>query len=504
MEQAVVTQEPPIKETLRQMLGQDPIRSFDVNRLKMDPESSKLLGELLRQHGSQALVVTRKDEVHATELEMVARRKESVSGKIALHYLETDLVHVPRRLKAALDDIDDPFLTETDRFRIMRFFGYLYSVAVGDERFSRKVQYRLEREWFELSRTVFESFFTHRRYRTCKRIMMEHNLLEVLTVNGHELYRKDLQLVQTEAGMVARRPMCKQYRLGPALKKPFNFFRGPGKRSQRGSGWVLVSIEREIRKRRRQIRKTHRQITSRIASYQMDDAQFLKIDNAEFQRILQAATPERKARLLQAKEGLRSFYANHGKRSERLFTNITSMPRELRSALRHDGYPMAEIDIRVCHLYLLFHFYDECTGEEAQKYLDWLSNRDFYTELCPDKPREETKVAVMKFLNCLGRRPCTNFAARAFEQHFPALCAVLREEFELGKYRTLALTLQNLEARLILPIVEDLCSYRFGVFTIHDALLVPIDNLEFVLNLFQQQLNKNIGFPVRLRVTRFG
>lgn len=94
---------------------------------------------------------------------------------------------------------------------------------------------------------------------------------------------------------------------------------------------------------------------------------------------------------------------------------------------------------------------------------------------------------------------------KIFQRTFPNVYEVIRSIKE-NHHPTLAVTLQNLEADLVLHRACKIISEKkpdIPIFTLHDSIITTEENIEFVQSVLKNVLKENIGIAPNLKIERW-
>jgi hypothetical protein len=141
-------------------------------------------------------------------------------------------------------------------------------------------------------------------------------------------------------------------------------------------------------------------------------------------------------------------------------------------------------------------FYEHMTGLFQDAFGDAFFNQDEYKGL---SKREVVKGAMMKIL--FSKNGFHSKAKSLFKSAFPNVVAVF-EDLKKSQHNLLALTLQKLEAKVVL---DKVCK-RIGreypsmpIYTIHDCVVTTVGNHDYVAKVLSEELFFEVGHPPRLK-----
>lgn len=219
---------------------------------------------------------------------------------------------------------------------------------------------------------------------------------------------------------------------------------------------------------------------------------------------------------------------------KRLHTNLTNMKRELRAALRYDGMPLVEIDVRASQPYFLtmllkeymlntkgvttdrvLDLYacsegtvnDEYTNvsqyvhaiREGSFYQLYMEAVDDHTNLVIDSVSEAKRAF---YRAAFGRSNQRSAEAKALQVAFPTLYACMNH-LKQKDYRSLSHKLQRTEAQGILDSVCGRIAQELPhapIFTIHDSVLTTQHYSDRVHQIMTEELTHMTGLPPLLHV----
>jgi hypothetical protein len=213
---------------------------------------------------------------------------------------------------------------------------------------------------------------------------------------------------------------------------------------------------------------------------------------------------------------LQHFFLEVDPITGRVFTNLTSLPRELRPYLRYEGKSLVEIDISNAQPLLLIGDYPKDEPERAD-FCKVVESGTFYEEL--DKPlkkpfgmqkRDLLKKAVYIqiffgriYRNDKGEK--IGLIAKAFAQQFPALDKII-DGIKENDYRALSRILQTREAKIMISRVigRIMRDSPFFVQTIHDSLLLLPENVEGAKEIMIEEFQKELGVTPNIKTKGYG
>lgn len=122
-----------------------------------------------------------------------------------------------------------------------------------------------------------------------------------------------------------------------------------------------------------------------------------------------------------------------------------------------------------------------------------------------DNVRKQAKKIVFSSFFSPNQSIAYNPAIKIFKEHFPDVYEIYRA-IKQNKHRTLACSLQNLEAKLVLHTACRIISEQkpeIPLFTLHDAIITTEGNEEFVREVLYDVLLNAIGIPPTLKFERW-
>jgi hypothetical protein len=218
----------------------------------------------------------------------------------------------------------------------------------------------------------------------------------------------------------------------------------------------------------------------------------------------------------------------------RLHTNLTNMKRELRAALRYDGMPLVEIDVRASQPYfltILLREYLVCmkgmttnqvdclyTGSEGtvnneytdvQRYVCAIRQGSFY-QLFMAAVNSHTNVTIhciaeakrAFYRTAFGKINQKSAETKALREAFTTLYEFMNH-IKKKDYRSLSHRLQRAEAQAILDRVCARIAQELPhapIYTIHDSVLTTRPYSERITQIMKEELTHMTGIPPLLHV----
>jgi hypothetical protein len=195
----------------------------------------------------------------------------------------------------------------------------------------------------------------------------------------------------------------------------------------------------------------------------------------------------------------RTRYIKQDAFSGRIYTIATGVPKWVRSYIRIQGEPLAEIDMKATHPYLLFHILRET---DYMRFVWELTRgeRDIY-EAYGDLVGISDRAAVKyRFLRSIYGRMNSKYY-KEFKYHFPEAGKVIDEiktktiladPSKKGTYTNLAFKMMNKEVKLFRKVWEGMYLAGIPFLPIHDGILVPASRLSEARVLMEQIIKRSI------------
>ena len=196
----------------------------------------------------------------------------------------------------------------------------------------------------------------------------------------------------------------------------------------------------------------------------------------------------------------RDYYASIAPQTNRLYYNITGLPRQLRKYLSLDGQALCEVDIKCCQPYLMSFFYRDLPShkEERNRYLHVVKS-DFYEHMAKASgrtiSREEAKRQVYTYV--LFDRVRDQPMWHAFAKEFPILARIVALK-KTTRHNRLSIHLQNLEASWIFKrVIRTLSKANIFAVTVHDSVICRQQDVQIVKTSLEQAFKGEEGaFPL--------
>lgn len=210
----------------------------------------------------------------------------------------------------------------------------------------------------------------------------------------------------------------------------------------------------------------------------------------------------------QMNQAERIRYIKQDSFSGRIYTIATGVPKWVRSYVRLAGEPLAEIDMRATHPYLLFHI---LKNTDYMRFL-WdttLGERDIYEAYGERIGISERKAVKYRFLRSIYGRMNSKYY-KEFKGQFPEAGKVIDNiktrnvpgnPSKKGDYTNLAYKMMNKEVKLFRKVWEGLYLAEIPFLPIHDGILVPASRLSEARSLMEQIIKRSI--PIVQTTFRF-
>jgi hypothetical protein len=195
----------------------------------------------------------------------------------------------------------------------------------------------------------------------------------------------------------------------------------------------------------------------------------------------------------------RTRYIKQDAFSGRIYTIATGVPKWVRSYIRLQGEPVAEIDMKSTHPYLLFHILRET---DYMRFVWELTRgeRDIYQAYGDLVGISDRAAVKYRFLRSIYGRMNSKYY-KEFKSHFPEAGKVIDEikqktilsnPSKKGTYTNLAFKLMNKEVKLFRKVWEGMYLAGIPFLPIHDGILVPASRLSEARVLMEQIIKRSI------------
>ena len=195
----------------------------------------------------------------------------------------------------------------------------------------------------------------------------------------------------------------------------------------------------------------------------------------------------------------RTRYIKQDTFSGRIYTIATGVPKWVRSYVRIQGEPIAEIDMRATHPYLLFHILRE-TDYMRFVWETTRGERDIYEAYGQLIGISDRAAVKYRFLRSIYGRMNSKYY-KEFKSIFPEAGEVIDEikrksisgnPSKKGSYTNLAYKMMNKEVKLFRKVWEGMYLAGIPFLPIHDGILVPVSRLSEARVLMEQIIKRSI------------
>lgn len=267
---------------------------------------------------------------------------------------------------------------------------------------------------------------------------------------------------------------CKSYRLAKVHRK----------------SEVLTLVDENPRKRRKDAVKDTSFCQNETEAWLAANIRSYTIDEAKLARVLKSVEGTKKKAIVDCAAKFRAHVANlrKGRAVNRIYSLMTSAPRQLRGCLLLDGKPLVEIDVKSCQPALLITL---CPENEKAAFADLLG-KDFYS--LSKSGRDKAKKEFGQF--AFGKYRRKNSLGEAIRAQFPGLFGAVRS-FD----GSLARHLQNLEAEICIGrVVPRLMAEGIHATTAHDAFFVRPADAQRAQEIVKEEFSAALGFEVSVNI----
>jgi len=193
------------------------------------------------------------------------------------------------------------------------------------------------------------------------------------------------------------------------------------------------------------------------------------------------------------------WYFAKGENSNRFFSNLTGMKRELRQLLRVDGKSLCEIDLANSQPLLLGGVMRKKGIKGIEKYLDLCETGQIYDYCAAALGISRNKIKI-QFLTAMYGKNAFEFALKSFlEREFPSVARYIHNQKAKGV--NLAVEMQKAESKLFInKISKRIMEERPDMFaaTIHDSILCKPEDEDYVLNIIKNEF-ENITPTIKVK-----
>ena len=202
-------------------------------------------------------------------------------------------------------------------------------------------------------------------------------------------------------------------------------------------------------------------------------------------------------------ERKRIFHSS--RKTGRLFTNITQLPKDLRRLLTVDGEPTIEIDLSNSQPFLLACSFPAGT-REMDHFRDVASNGRFYETLNdaleqPYTDRKKLKIDCYRKIFFRTHYVDNHPLCTAMSKLWPTVFATV-ESWRRIPTRTLACDLQKKESDLIFGDCVTRIQQEIGcpIATVHDSFVVPSSKAKRIYDLVRETVTEKMGLTPMLKL----
>lgn len=172
----------------------------------------------------------------------------------------------------------------------------------------------------------------------------------------------------------------------------------------------------------------------------------------------------------------------------RLYHPSICMCREFRKYLTKDGNPLAVVDAKTFHPFLLAFFLE---GDEREIYLDFLKSRDFYSNFVDDEnTRDDIKILFEISLTNKKLFGTAKIIRDWYQEHFPNIAK------HFNGVETMQAKLQKLESKIFIEAI--FANAEFWCIPMHDGLMVQESDLQDAMIFCYQKILEVLEFNVVL------
>jgi len=204
------------------------------------------------------------------------------------------------------------------------------------------------------------------------------------------------------------------------------------------------------------------------------------------------------------------YFCKIGDKSKRVFTNITSIPKELRSCLYINDEDLVECDISnsqplLFNKFLLenYNFDEDLFNDkydDIKLYIDLTEKGLLYDYLMNEwgltNRKEFKKDFFASIFYCKINSNHHKIYSKKFNSLFPNVMALILKMKE-GHYNNLSIQLQNLEADIIIKGVStQLFNENINHYTIHDGIMCYKNDAEYISLLIKEKMSLYSLYPI--------
>jgi hypothetical protein len=191
---------------------------------------------------------------------------------------------------------------------------------------------------------------------------------------------------------------------------------------------------------------------------------------------------------------------SHYNWTERNFHPLTNLCSALRKYLRYKGQKLYNIDIRTCQVALLATLYDLLDSpekEERNKFIEFINEKDFYTEVSKntnlDRPEAKNTTFKVMFAKNYSQK---GVIYEEFKRLFPLLIDKIWSVKKNEGYKRIAQIMQRTESEIMIRGVlnELLVIENTPAFSIHDSILCLEEDINHVKDIISDFFFKKMKF----------
>ncbi len=202
-----------------------------------------------------------------------------------------------------------------------------------------------------------------------------------------------------------------------------------------------------------------------------------------------------------------NYYLHEGPISKRIFSPITSLPRDLRPYLSFQGRSLWDVDIS-CALPTLFNTYlIDLNYNDVKEYRYLTSDNgenyglyDYLGELWNENNRDEVKILKMVLL--FGRGNTIRDHRSKFNDAFPNVHNIIKK-MKRKSYKILSTILMKMEREIMIDTVANNLLERndkIPLLTIHDGILTTEEYSEIIKSRIQKEIKNRIGLIPKVKI----
>lgn len=203
--------------------------------------------------------------------------------------------------------------------------------------------------------------------------------------------------------------------------------------------------------------------------------------------------------------GFFSVFIDEDGFSNRLFSEMTSLPAPHRKHLRYAGEPLINVDLRCAQCCLLAALYDNSPESQKEKesfvFAMQNPNEDFYSLLARraglTRAQVKTEIFVIMFAPNHRQR---GKICKEFNRLFPILTKLIAALKE-SDHRNVAKIMQNTEAKIVIELaLRRLFLLNIPSFSIHDSIMTTSPYVKTVKDHISAAFSEVMGFSPVLKI----